>query len=177
MKLLTEFILFAIFCMTLVACQGKSEVDVLQTPPQIVAGHGGAPVRVDDAHPKNINNATVAILKGMKLEDYPAITIGEAFDRYSHFTIKEWKETRMPNMKIYIDFTGTQKTGAFDLGPRKETYSQGIIVKFVINSDGSFNVAMASKVRFMSDGKMYSVPVEDKNRILEAIYSNKEINL
>ncbi len=160
-----------LFCLWLAGCQGKPTVEVPNAQTKVVTGHGGTPVQVDASAANK--NGTIEALKGMKLTEYPAKTIGDAFDGYTHFTSKEWRETRLKGMKIYLDFYGMQKTGV--LSASKQTYSEGVNVKFVIYPDGTFAVVMVSKVQILSDGKMYVSPIEDKKAILDAIYENKAI--
>lgn len=159
------------------ACSGEKVPTTPQKQPRIITGHGGSPVQVDAAESGVRKNGTVEVLKGMTLSDYPARTIGEAFEGYSHFTSREWKETRTASRKIYIDFYGTRRSPVFSLDPKiRQNYSQGVIIKFVINPDGRFFVAMISKVDIMSDGKEYAVPLNDHKKILDAIYENTAIS-
>jgi hypothetical protein len=165
-------------CLVMMSCdKGKENV-----PPKeaslIVTGHGGVPVKVEKDPSEIKKNGTIETLKGARLADYPARNIGDAFEGYTYFTSREWKETRTPNMKIYVDFYGMRRAKLLSLNSKtNETYSHGINVKFVINPDGKFYVAMVSKVDIMSDGKMYVEPIEEKKQVLDAIYNNNELNL
>ena len=116
-------------------------------------------------------------LKGKKLANYGSTTIGAAFDGYKYFTGKEWRETNSPNGKIYIDFIGWLDTKSLDAAAVKRGVSaMALDVKFVIEPDGSFFVAMVSRIEMKSDGKSYDYPIENSVNVLNDIYANKEIS-
>lgn len=118
------------------------------------------------------------VLRNKTLAGYESITIGNAFEGYKYFTKKEWKETTSQNGKIYIDFIGWVDSKALDAATIKAGISaRALDVKFVINPDGSFFVAMMSKIDVKTDGKLYGYPLEDKDGMLAKIYANKEITL
>jgi hypothetical protein len=48
-------------------------------------------------------------------------------------------------------------------------------IKFVVTPDGSFGLAMISRLEAKTDGNIYSYPLEDSKAIIEKIYGNKEI--
>lgn len=169
-----------LICFCLSGCMDRPASDVptvgpSKERPKIVTGHNGMPVDVSALQQKADKEGTYLTMKGMKLADYPSKTIGDAFDGYKHFTSREWKETRLPNMKVYLDFTGLQKMGVLDLKTKKQTASEGVDIKFVINPDGRFYVGMVSKIKIMSDGYIYSTPVEDTKKVLDAIFANKPL--
>lgn len=111
-------------------------------------------------------------IKMKTLAGYESTTIGNAFDSYKYFAKKEWKETTAQNGKIYIDFIGWLD----DAGGKTDGVSaRALDVKFVINPDGSFIVAMLSKIEAKTDGKLYVYPLEDIGGMLAKIYANKEI--
>lgn len=166
-----------ISCISLMqaSCAKETAQPTPQPPPRIITGHGGTVV-VEHEKSNDRRNATAEVLKGMKLADYPSKTIGEAFEGYSHFTSREWSEVRTPQKKIYIDFFGLQRPPLFPLNNKTmRTYAQGVAVKFVINPDGKFYVAMVSRVDIMSDGKRYEKPFEGTKQVLDAIYADKKI--
>lgn len=139
----------------------------------VVTGHGGVPVTV--VPEKNPQQATLKAIKENRLVDYPQRSIGDSFDSYSFFDKKEWRETRTQGGKIYIDFTGIKPVGTVFGKTEENLAARGIGVKFVIYLNGSFNIAMISKLEVMKDGKINETPVENKKQILDAIYANKEI--
>lgn len=111
-------------------------------------------------------------IKNKTLAGYESATIGNAFEGYKHFAKKEWKETAAQNGKIYIDFIGWLA----DAGGKKDGVSaRALDVKFAINPDGSFFVAMVSKIEAKTDGKLYGDPLVDIDGMLAKIYANKEI--
>ncbi len=115
-------------------------------------------------------------LKDKTMSGYESATIGSAFDGYSHFTKKEWKETAPQHGKIYIDFIGWVDSKTLDSASIRDGISaRGVDVKFAINPDGSFFVAMVSKIEAKADGKLYSYPLEESAGVLTRIYANKEM--
>ena len=105
------------------------------------------------------------------------MTVGKAFDDYSHVTKKEWKETHAANGKIYIDFTGWLEGISLGIDAVKKGISQqGIEVKFVINPDGTLFVGMVSRLEATTDGKVSAHPLENGKAVLDSIYANKEIS-
>lgn len=106
------------------------------------------------------------IVKNQSLPAYPAMTVGKAFDSYSHLTKKQWKETHGANGTVYIDFSGWL-----------DGKTLGVEVKFVIDREGVFFVGMASKLEAMTDGRVFAYPLPDVKAVLDSIYANKEIVL
>jgi len=122
------------------------------------------------------SKSMVSLLKDNKLSDYTNLTIGAAFDSYKFLEKKEWKESRSQNGKFYIDFTGWAGSLPKGIDSLKSGVSaRGVNVKFVVNPGGEYYVTMISKLEARTDGKLNVVPFEDKKRILDAIYLNKEI--
>lgn len=116
------------------------------------------------------------VVKKQTLPGYPAMTVGKAFDDYSHLVKKEWKETRAPNGTMYIDFSGWLEGNSLGIDAIKKGLSrQGVEVKFVISRDGVFFVGMASKLEATTDGKVNVYPLSDVKAILDSIYANREI--
>lgn len=117
-------------------------------------------------------------VKKKNLLDYPSKTIGEAFGSYSYFNKREWSETFSASGKIYIDFIGWFNTSSLNAQNIKSGISaKGVEVKFVLNPDGPFFVAMVSRVEVKTDGKMYKYPLPDIKYVLDSIYANKEWSL
>jgi hypothetical protein len=118
----------------------------------------------------------VAAIRGKTLPDFATATIGEAFDKYRYFDKREWKETRSSNGKTYVDFWGWLNSSSPDaVSAQNGVVASGVQVKFVITPNGEFYVAMISRVEAGADGKEHDYPLEDKKRILEAIYANNKI--
>lgn len=143
-------------------------------------GAGGANTDQRKAQPDSKSDSTqggiVAAIREKKLAEFATSTIGEAFDAYQYFDKREWKEISTPNGKIYVDFWGWFKPSSIDATSLKNgVVTRGVTVKFVINPDGSFYVAMISKIEAGADGKEYASPLADKQHVLKAIYGNKEI--
>jgi hypothetical protein len=115
-------------------------------------------------------------LKDKRLGEYTATTIGQAFDSYQHFEKREWRETASSNGKSYVDFWGWFNAGALDAATKNDIVARGVEVKFVINPDGEFYVAMISRLESFADGRKILHPLADKKSILDAIYANKAIS-
>lgn len=115
-------------------------------------------------------------IKKKTLPAYPAMSIGKAFDSYSHFNKREWRETFVSKGKIYVDFIGWFDTKTLDPQNIKNGISaKGVEIKFVLNPDGPFYVGMASKLEVKTDGKIYAYPLADIKVVLDSIYANREI--
>lgn len=118
----------------------------------------------------------VEIIKGKSFEGNKSITIGNAFDGYRYFAKKEWKQSPSSNGKTYIDFVGWYKTGILDAAiGNNHNAVKGVEVKFVINRNGEFYVAMVSRIETGADGKLFLYPIENPKSIMDAIYANNEI--
>jgi hypothetical protein len=116
------------------------------------------------------------ILKKQKLANYPTATIGEAFDAYTYFPRKEWKEAKPDNGKTYVDFIGWFNPGVLNEKEVKDgIVGRGIQVKFVINPDGSYSAAMVSRLDARPDSRVDVFPIVDSAGVLAKIYENKEI--
>lgn len=124
------------------------------------------------ADARNQKNALVEFVRERKLADYQSVNIGKAFDDYRYFESKQWSDSRSTNKNIYIDFIGWNKGGE-----RKEgVVAVGYDVKFVIKSDGTWFVAMVSRLEKSADGTIVSIPLEDMKGVLDSIYGNRPIN-
>jgi hypothetical protein len=116
------------------------------------------------------------VIKEVTLTAYPKMKVGEAFQKYRHFKKKEWSETRDPKGTFYIDFIGTNPSPLLDFKARKQGISAtGVEVKFVIYPNGSYNVAMISRVEVHKGGRVQRFPLPDQKSILDAIYENREV--
>lgn len=127
---------------------------------------------------KEISNSDGSkIFKDKKLADFPSVSIGDAFDRYTFLTKKEWKvQSSSRGKNVYIDFTGWFDSKTIDNSEKKDgVRERGVEVKFVVYPDGSFRAAMVSKLEMKADGKRYAYPHGDLNGVLAKIYANQEI--
>ena len=151
-------------------CAKKSE-DAAPARQQKPQGHGDMKPSLDGP-PVGMGE----VVKKQKLLDYPDRTVGEAFGAYRHFDAVNWSETRLPKGTYYIDYHGTKKVPLFDEGGAKNgVAAEGVEVKFAIRPGGAFYVTMVSRAVIGTDGKMTLYPLQDKKKILDAIYANREI--
>ncbi|HEY6838704.1 MAG TPA: hypothetical protein VI389_08180 [Geobacteraceae bacterium] len=122
------------------------------------------------------SEGVAAAIRGKTLGDFKTMTIGEAFDNYRYFDKKEWKESGSGNGKIYVDFWGWFKESSIDAASKKNgIVARGVQIKFVVNPEGEFYVAMISRAEKGADNTEHDYPLDDKQSILNAIYGNKEI--
>lgn len=136
--------------------------------------HGS--VNPDDAG-KDAVKGLAEVIKLQKLPEYPDVTIGKAFDGYTHFKSKEWHESRSANNTYYIDFIGWQPAKSFDLARINANISAiGYEVKFVITPGNDMFIGLVSRLEAKSDGKVQAYPLENRKEVLDRIYTNKEIN-
>lgn len=169
-RILVMSVLFAFCFIAATGCAKKSE-EVTPARVQKPQGHGDMKPALDGP-PVGM----AEVVKQQKLLDYPDKTIGEAFGAYRYFDAVNWKETRLPKGRYYIDYQGTKKVPLFDdKKAKKGVVAEGLEVKFAIKPGGAFYVAMVSRAVVGSDGKMTLYPLEDKKKIIDAIYANKEI--
>jgi len=120
---------------------------------------------------------TVGVIKKIKLAGYPETTVGDAFDRYRYFSKKQWSETKSSYGNLYVDFIGYFPTGWFDFDKKKAGVSaNGVEIKFVVYPNGTYGVAMVSKIEARIDGTIMRYPLPDTKAVLDAIYTNKKID-
>lgn len=162
-----------LICFNFLFTTGCSKDAPKEDQKMVVTGHGGVPVTV--VPEKGALQGTIKVLKENRLAEHSQRSIGDAFDSYQYFDKKEWRETRSEGGKVYIDFSGLKPVGSVFGKTDENLAARGIGVKFVIYLNGSFNVAMISKLEVMKDGKINATPLENKKQILDAIYANKEI--
>lgn len=115
----------------------------------------------------------IDVLKQKTLPDYPSVTIGKAFDGYSFFKKKEWRESRS-NGKIYIDFIGVLDAKISEV-IKTDVSLQTVIFKFVIMDDGQYGLVMISVDNLMKNGATQTGAIADMKGILAKIYANEEI--
>lgn len=116
----------------------------------------------------------IDVLKQKTLPDYPSVTIGKAFDAYSFFKKKEWRESRS-NGKIYIDFIGVLDNKKLELLNADVTL-QTVNFKFVIMDDGQFGLVLVSVDTLMKNVTNQTV-IADVKAVLAKIYANEEIKI
>jgi hypothetical protein len=122
---------------------------------------------------KTGESGIAAAVKEKVLPAYNASTIGSAFEGYRYFSNKEWRETRLPKGKTYVDFIGWVGGNSTAVGGAEK----GVEIKFAVNPDGEFYVAMISRVEKQSNGEVIRIPLEEKRVILDSIYGNREMSL
>ena len=138
------------------------------TPPR--APHG---VAQKGAPPEQYLADTI---REQQLPDFGTTSIGTVFDRYEYFDSREWKETKNSANKVYVDFRGLFTNTSFNIKAINKGISrEGVEVKFVVEPDGAFYLAMVSKIEITLDGKMMRFPREDGKRILEQLYRNRAL--
>lgn len=134
-------------------------------------------IQVHGSGKENTKTTMLDVLKKLKLENYPAKTIGQAFGEYSYFTKVEWKESPGSYAKTYVDLTARVKKKFFGLDKSWDGVAvRNLEVKFVMKPDGDFGVVMAARVDVKRDGTIERVPFNNLNLLLNTIYSNKEIS-
>lgn len=120
----------------------------------------------------------IEVIKGATLPGYANAKIGDALDRYSHFKTKQWREVRSSGGIFYVDFVASAPPRLLDLKSRwAGISSSGIEVKFAIYPNGEYGVVMVSRTVVKSDGKTNRYPLPDVKSVLDAIYSNRKIDL
>ena len=171
-----KYVISSVCCLLAAClCGCARESDSSKKPDPVVAvsplsPHGGAPKGPPS------DKAFVGVTRGQKLPGFTGKTIGTTFDEYSYFSSREWQETKKTAGKVYIDFRGLFESSGLDINSIKKGIArQGIEVKFVIEPDGAFSLAMVSKVEFTTDGNMHRYPLENGKKIIEQIYNNREI--
>lgn len=115
-------------------------------------------------------------IKKSKLVDFPAKTIGEAFDGYRYFNKREWRETAADGGKYYVDFIGWFNPERQNIISMFRGDMKGVDIKFLVHLDGRYAAVMASRIEKKSDGKTYTYPLENLNEILGKLYANKKIS-
>lgn len=120
----------------------------------------------------------IEVIKGAMLPGFASVKIGDALDRYSHFKIKQWREVRGSGGTFYVDFVGSAPPRLLDLKSRLAGISSnGIEVKFAVYPNGEYGVVMVSRTVVKTDGKTNRYPLPDVKSVLDAIYSNRKIDL
>lgn len=120
----------------------------------------------------------VESLKKNSLNGYPQKTIGQAFDAYSKFTTKEWRESRGKDGKYYVDYFGWLPEQS--LAPAVKAsgvVKQGLNIKFAIQKDGTTYVTLGTKMSQLAGGQVQSdvIPLSDVDKILNLIYADREL--
>jgi hypothetical protein len=120
----------------------------------------------------------IEVIKGATLPGYAKMKIGDAMDRYSHFKTKQWREVRSSGGTFYVDFVASAPPRLLDLKSRwAGISSSGIEVKFAVYPNGEYGVVMVSKTVVKTDGRTNRYPLPDVKSVLDAIYSNRKIDL
>lgn len=167
------------FCLVLFAALSLQVAHALPAPeamkkPSRISPHGAAGVPGAAA----TGVGMVAVVKGATLPGYAKVKIGEAFDNYRHFKQKSWRETSTAAGTVYVDFTGSTPPRWLDFKAKREGISaSGIEVKFAVYPNGEYGVVMVSKTVVKTDGRTNRYPLPDVKSVLDAIYSNRKIDL
>ncbi len=156
-----------ILALTGCAQENTSQPQSTQKP---VSPHGTSGGSASSGQPEGF----VGIVRDQKLPIAADRTIGAAFEAYRYFGSREWKETRNAAGKVYVDFKGLFTGTPLEKSVKDGVIRQGVEVKFVIEQNGNFYVAMVSRIDVTSDGRMTLYPMEGKE-LIERIYANKEI--
>lgn len=128
--------------------------------------------------PSAASAGMVEVIRSAILANYRGMRIGEAFDRYSHFKNKQWRETRGTGGTFYVDFVGSTPPRLLDFKSRRDGVSaSGIEVKFAVYPNGEYGVVMVSKAVTKADGKTDRYPLPDAKTVLDAIYNNRKLDL
>ena len=141
--------------------------------PSMASPHGAASTGATAAP-----GGMAATIKGATLPGYQRVKIGEAFEKYRHFKQKSWRETRGAAGTMYVDFSASAPPRWLDFKAKREGISSsGIEVKFAIYPNGEFGVVMVSRTVVKTDGTTSRYPMADVKSVLDAIYSNKKLDL
>jgi hypothetical protein len=169
MKFLWCVILIAAVSLSVGGCTQKEAEKPPKEIPANPSMHGAAT-------PAEKGEGFVGVVKKQHLPNYPTTSVGTAFEGYRYFTKKEWSESRNTKGTVYVDFSGWLVKSTFDPRSIKDAVAaRGVQVKFVIYENGSFGVAMVSKIEAKTDGKLYVYPLENSKALLDSIYANQEI--
>lgn len=120
------------------------------------------------------------ILKLKELKGYPQKTIGEAFNSYSPAASREWREFQAKDGKrYYVDYICWFDDNTVSQSLKGEgVVKRGMNIKFTVQDNGDYYIAMASRLFKKTDGQVLSTIFEggEINKILDAVYANKEIS-
>ncbi|WP_026842668.1 hypothetical protein [Citrifermentans bremense] len=182
MRLMLTVILFASLSLRLACASPAPELPKKPSMNPHGGAMGGGSISPHGAPSGSIATAgpvgMTAAIKGVTLSGYPKMKVGEAFDNYRHFKQKSWRETTSVGGTVYVDFTGSAPARWLDFKAKREGISaSGIEVKFAIYPNGEYGVVMASRTVVKTDGKTNRYPLPDVKSVLDAIYSNRKIDL
>lgn len=165
--------LMVLFYLVTVSMSGCSkEVQQPQNPPSNSASRHGMD---SDSKQADKPQGFIGIVSSQKLPLSNTKTIGDAFGDYRYFKSRHWKETRNNAGKVYVDFQGLFAHEAIISSIKDGVSRQGVEVKFVVEPNGNFYVAMVSRIDVMNDGMMRLYPLGDGKKIVEMIYDNRDI--
>jgi hypothetical protein len=163
---------YVVLIVTVSIIAGGCAQQEIEKPPQRnqpnPGPHGAVPVEKGEGF--------VGVVKKQFLASYTTTSVGAAIDGYQYFAKKEWKESRNSKGTTYVDFTGWLVKSTLDkLSIKDGVAARGLQIKFVIYENGSFGIAMMSKIEAKTDGKLYAYPLDNSKALLDSIYSNREI--
>ena len=129
-------------------------------------------------------------VKDSTLDFDKSITVGQAFDNYKYFSDTKWEEFKTNNGRQIVEFTGTfndkyldylnnQFKKAIKKHPEKAINKAELVVQFIINKDGTFNVFASAFKTFYNDKKKrkYTYTISSINGLLSRIYNNKILGM
>ncbi|MFZ4858151.1 MAG: hypothetical protein ACOYL3_17315 [Desulfuromonadaceae bacterium] len=167
MSFVKMVVIVATFTMLAMGCAQENETKRQPHIPVSPTAHGGVP------QAGKSETGMVEAVKKQTLANYASTTVGTAIDSYRYFSKKEWQESRNSKGTFYVDFTGWLDTNTSTPQSIKEGIAgRGVQIKFVIYENGSFGVAMISKVESKTDGRLYVSPLASGD-VLDSLYANK----
>lgn len=118
-----------------------------------------------------MDSGDVGIVKNGTLAIDKNITIGQAFDNYSHFKNSEWQSFETENGRRIVQFDGEFKLPESD---NLEFTRMVLIVQFTINKDDTFKVQAVEVRLTLKNGQEVKQPMASENlaQTLKSIYHN-----
>ena len=114
-------------------------------------------------------------VKGGTLGNYKSLTIGDAFDNYSHFKSSSWQSFETKNKQRVVQFNGELEITP--LAKSRDMTKMVIAVQFLINKDDTFKLACV-QLQYLKKGKEKTELINSlADDIISNIYNNKPINL
>lgn len=98
---------------------------------------------------------------------------------YNKVASREWQEVPGKDGKYFVDYICWLNESAVSPARKQEGIIKiGLDVKFVVQNNGDFFVAMVSRLQMRADGQALAEPFEPAviKRVMDAIYSEKELS-
>lgn len=117
----------------------------------------------------------INLVKDGILNDYPSLTVGEAFDNYSYFSKTEWKNFTATNGRDVVEFEGKLDRGMMDAIGMDEVMEAYLVIQFIINKDDSFGIAHGSiRGKDMGGGDIdYTMNMQEIDHAIDLIYRDE----